>query len=126
MVLTDSANQSSILGDYGYYDELKDSAFVTGNALAMEYSGKDTLYLAQKIAGQLNTSLVDFEVLEQCADKQDTDTVSTLYPSGDKVVEKPEILFARQDIKEVMEQVEEMFAQRKEAAGDEGDRKSVV
>ena len=75
---------------------------------------------AQKIAGQLNTSLVDFEVLEQCADKQDTDTVSTLYPSGDKVVEKPEILFARQDIKEVMEQVEEMFAQRKEAAGDEG------
>ncbi len=75
---------------------------------------------AQKIAGQLNTSLVDFEVLEQCADKQDTDTVSTLYPSGDKVVEKPEILFARQDIKEVMEQVEEMFAQRKEVAGDEG------
>jgi len=45
MVLTDSANQSSILGDYCYYDELKDSAFVTGNALAMEYSGKDTLYL---------------------------------------------------------------------------------
>lgn len=75
---------------------------------------------AQKIAGQLNTSLIDFEVLEQCADKQDTDTVSTLYPSGGKVVEKPEILFARQDIKEVMEQVEEMFAQRKEAAGDEG------
>lgn len=75
---------------------------------------------AQKIAGQLNTSLIDFEVLEQCADKQDTDTVSTLYPSGGKVVEKPEILFARQDIKEVMEQVEEMFAQRKEAAGAEG------
>ena len=45
MVLTDSANQSSILGDYGFYDELKDSAFVTGNALALEYSGKDTLYL---------------------------------------------------------------------------------
>ena len=45
MVLTDSANQSSLLGDYGFYDELRDSAFVTGNALAMEYSGKDTLYL---------------------------------------------------------------------------------
>lgn len=75
---------------------------------------------AQKIAGQLNTSLVDFEVLEQCADKQDTDTVSTLYPSGSKVVEKPEILFARQDIKEVMEQVDAMFAERKKAAGDEG------
>lgn len=45
MILTDSARQSSILGDYGYYDELIDSAFVTGNALAMEYSRKDTLYL---------------------------------------------------------------------------------
>lgn len=45
MVLTDSARQSSLLGDYGYYDEFRDSAFVTGNALAMEYSKKDTLYL---------------------------------------------------------------------------------
>ena len=45
MVLTDSAGKSSILGDYGYYDELKDSAFVTGNALALEYSRPDTLYL---------------------------------------------------------------------------------
>ena len=92
------------------------NGFLVGASLLEPYMPET----AQKIAGQLNTSLVDFEVLEQCADKQDTDTVSTLYPSGDKVVEKPEILFARQDIKEVMEQVEEMFAQRKEAAGDEG------
>ncbi len=45
MILTDSANRSSLIGDYGFYDELKDSAFVTGNALAMEYSKSDTLYL---------------------------------------------------------------------------------
>lgn len=45
MVLTDSANQSTLMGDYGYYDELKDSAFVTGNALALEHSKPDTLYL---------------------------------------------------------------------------------
>lgn len=45
MVLTDSANSSSISGDYGYYNDLRDSAFVTGNALAKEYSRKDTLYL---------------------------------------------------------------------------------
>ncbi len=45
MIMTDSANQSAIHGDYGFYDELKDSAFVTGNALAMEYSSTDTLYL---------------------------------------------------------------------------------
>lgn len=45
MILTDSANRSSLIGDYGFYDELKDSAFVTGNALTMEYSKSDTLYL---------------------------------------------------------------------------------
>ena len=45
MVLTDSARQSSLQGDYGYYDEVRDSVFVTGRALAKEYSKGDTLYL---------------------------------------------------------------------------------
>lgn len=45
MVLTDSARRSELRGDYGFYNELTDSAFVTGNALAMEYSRSDTLYL---------------------------------------------------------------------------------
>ena len=45
MVLTDSARQSAVGGNYGYYDELRDSAFVTGRAVAMEYSRGDTLYL---------------------------------------------------------------------------------
>ena len=45
MVLTDSARQSSLHGDYGFYNELADSAFVTGRALAKEYSKRDTLYL---------------------------------------------------------------------------------
>lgn len=45
MILTDSARQSELRGEYGFYNELTDSAFVTGNALAMEYSKPDTLYL---------------------------------------------------------------------------------
>ena len=45
MILTDSVRQSELRGDYGFYNELTDSAFVTGNALAMEYSKPDTLYL---------------------------------------------------------------------------------
>lgn len=45
MVLVDSARQSEVLGNYGYYDEVRDSAFVTGRALAKEYSKGDTLYL---------------------------------------------------------------------------------
>ncbi|MCI9608296.1 MAG: LPS export ABC transporter periplasmic protein LptC [Muribaculaceae bacterium] len=45
MVLTDSARSSALFGDYGYYDDRTDSAFVTGRALAKEYSRPDTLYL---------------------------------------------------------------------------------
>lgn len=45
MILTDSARSSSLHGNYGYYDERVDSAFVTGRALAKEYSRGDTLYL---------------------------------------------------------------------------------
>ncbi len=45
MILTDSIRKSSLHGDYGYYNELTDSAFVTGRALAKEYSREDTLYM---------------------------------------------------------------------------------
>lgn len=39
-----------------------------------------------------------------------------LYPSGNKVTDQPEILFARMDIKEVLEKVEVMFAPSVDAA----------
>ena len=39
-----------------------------------------------------------------------------LYPSGNKVIETPEILFARLDVKEVMEKVEEIRAKQKAMA----------
>ncbi|MBR5332956.1 MAG: LPS export ABC transporter periplasmic protein LptC [Muribaculaceae bacterium] len=45
MVLTDNEKLSKLKGDYGYYNEVIDSAFVTGHALAMEYSKGDTLYM---------------------------------------------------------------------------------
>lgn len=45
MVLTDIENKSMLKGDYGYYNEVIDSAFVTGRALVMEYSEGDTLYM---------------------------------------------------------------------------------
>lgn len=45
MILTDSAHQSSVHGEYGFYNQLIDSALVTGKACAKEYSKKDTLYL---------------------------------------------------------------------------------
>ena len=44
-----------------------------------------------------------------------------LYPSGNKVTEKPEILFARMDIKEVMDKVEAMHEAQAAAAGQSAD-----
>ena len=55
----------------------------------------------EKILSQLNASKRTYEEL---------DTFGS-YPSGNKVTEKPEILFARLDVKEVMAKVEEMRAQ---------------
>ena len=45
MILNDTVNKSKLFGDYGYYNELLDSAFVTGNALAVDYSDADSLSL---------------------------------------------------------------------------------
>ena len=55
---------------------------------------------SEKILAQLNTK------------KRELDEMDTfgLYPSGNKVTDKPKILFARMDIKEVMAKVEEMHA----------------
>ena len=62
---------------------------------------------AQKIAGQLKGELRGFDRLGEFG----------LYPSGNQVTEKPEILFARLDVKEVTEKAEAMFAERKATAG---------
>ncbi len=53
---------------------------------------------AEKIAGQLNTDLRDFDRLEEFG----------LYESGTKVTSTPEILFARLDMKEVAAREEEL------------------
>lgn len=53
---------------------------------------------AERIAAQLGTALRDFEELDQFG----------LYPEGDRVTDQPEILFARQDAKEIMPKVEEI------------------
>jgi len=61
---------------------------------------------AQRIRKQLNA---------QPRGKENLNTFG-LYPSGSKVTETPEILFARLDVKEVMEKVEEIRAKQKAAA----------
>ncbi len=61
---------------------------------------------AERVAEQLCTSLRGFDSLKEFGK----------YPSGNKVTEKPEILFARLDVKEVVEKADAMFAERKAAA----------
>ena len=58
-----------------------------------------------KILAQLNAEKRSLADMEQYG----------IYKSGSKVTEKPEILFARLDIKEVMAKVEELHASEKEA-----------
>ena len=66
---------------------------------------------AEKIFQQLNTKEVPFDCLDTFGN----------YKSGTKVTEKPEILFARLDIKEVMERVEALHPQAEEEQVSETD-----
>ncbi len=60
-----------------------------------------------RILAQLNTEIRGYEDLDRFG----------LYPSGGRVTEKPEILFARMDIKDVMEKVEAVRAAQAAAGG---------
>ena len=74
---------------------------------------------SERILSQLNTTKRDLGQLDAFG----------LYPSGQKVTDKPEILFARMDIKEVMEKVEAMHAAeaaKNEVAEERGDSQAEV
>ncbi|TCL56916.1 methionyl-tRNA synthetase [Kineothrix alysoides] len=71
---------------------------------------------AEKIAAQLNTSLRGFEEL----------TAFGQYPSGNKVTEKPEILFARLDVKEVLEKAEALFESKKPETAEETQKEAAL
>jgi len=61
---------------------------------------------AERIVAQLNAQIREFDVLNQFG----------LRENDVKVTDKPEILFARLDMKEVVEKAEAMFAERRAAA----------
>lgn len=60
---------------------------------------------AEKIVAQLGTKLRDFDEMDRFG----------LYPDGAKVTDQPEILFARQDAKEIMSKVAEIQKAQREA-----------
>ena len=64
---------------------------------------------SEKILAQLNTEKRTLEAMDQFG----------LYPNGNKVTEKPEILFQRLDLNEVMEKVEALHPQKDETSEEE-------
>ena len=66
---------------------------------------------ADKIFGQLNAERRGYDKLDTFG----------LYPDGNKVTEKPEILFARLDLEEVLKKVEELHPQTAEEEEKEGE-----
>ncbi|MCD8077087.1 MAG: methionine--tRNA ligase [Lachnospiraceae bacterium] len=66
---------------------------------------------AERIVKQLNTSIRSLDEL----------TVFGTYPSGQKVTDKPEILFARLDAKKVLTEIDERFAAAPEEKETEDD-----
>ncbi len=65
---------------------------------------------SQRILAQLNTELRDYEEIDTFGN----------YPSGNRVTEKPEILFARLDLNEVLAKAEEIAAKQAAALQGEG------
>ncbi|MFT4106846.1 MAG: methionine--tRNA ligase [Lacrimispora sp.] len=63
---------------------------------------------SEKILAQLNTTKRELSQMNEFG----------LYPSGNQVTDKPEILFARMDIKEVIEKVEAMNAAQESGSGE--------
>ncbi len=81
MVLTDSARQITLEGDYGFYNELTDSAYVTGRARTLEHSRPDTLYLHSEVIRSFTVT----------SDSAGTDTTHLL-------VANPRVRFFRADL----------------------------
>ena len=78
-------------------------SIVIGASLLQAFMPETT----DRILAQLNTTIRDYEDLDRFG----------LYPNGSKVTEKPEILFARLDVNEILEKAEEIRQKQLAALG---------
>lgn len=83
MVMTDSVHQVTLEGNYGFYDEKKDSSFVSGRPRLMSYSQPDTLYLHGRYIS--TTRLIDSvevagDSLREAYVRIDTTHAAVIYP----------------------------------------------
>ncbi len=85
MILTDSAHHAQLHADYGFYDEIADSSFSTGNARILEYSKGDTLYLHGRYiqtTSRIDSVVVPEDTLTNTPEytRLDTTHIAVVYP----------------------------------------------
>lgn len=94
MEIVDTAHCVILTGDYGYYNEVADSSFATGRALAKEYSQGDTLYMHGRY-------LYSFTVTDTTRFEADTIAGIEAYETIDTthvMVAHPRVRFYRSDM----------------------------
>ena len=85
MEATDSAHKAAIYGDYGYYNELTDSSFVTGHAEMRHFGEPDTLFLHARYLQtfrKIDTTLIQADTVKGTPEftRFDTTHVAVAYP----------------------------------------------
>lgn len=117
--INDSVNKMMMFGQYGFYNELTDSIFITGRAKAVEYSSPDSLYLhgdTIRAFRIINSTVVEIpdttaiaEVQTIPSDSTTVDSISAsvpmrkmidaeLFDTVRYVVAAPRVKFYRRDI----------------------------
>lgn len=106
VVLTDTANCSLVLGDYGYYDQIQDSAFITGHAELRQYNQGDTLYMH----GRYIESMRDIRITDVPEDTLAGLPARTVADTSHVAVVYPRVRFWRVDLQGVADSIR--FTQR--------------
>lgn len=97
MVLTDSIHDAEVHGDYGFYNELADTAFITGRAMIKHFNGEDTLYLHGKF---IRTAAL-YDTIQTPADTVAGKLAMAVVDTSHVAVVHPAVRFYRSDMQGV-------------------------
>ncbi len=97
MVLTDSIHDAVIQGEYGFYNEFVDTAFITGRAMIKHFNGQDTLFLHGKF---IRTSAL-YDTTQVAADSVAGRPASIKVDTSHVAVVHPAVRFYRSDLQGV-------------------------
>lgn len=90
--INDTTNHVMLNGEYGYYNELSDSAIVTGRALAREFGRPDTLYLHGDTIRSLRI------LIPELRDETNKDSIISVADTTHHLIASPHVRFWRVDL----------------------------